>query len=230
MTSADYFDGFMRALSQDRALTCKLDKILRRTQQLNIDFRGPARRWLYSEAWLLTHRLERRRDQIQILDMSTVDYATSAFEVATFVELNLANASAMATIFRQGVEVASVLDAEREPGLDALSDVVHQLELAAAKVASLAGIFAEAEREVARPLRVSQQLANFAARLLPWEERERYLNEYLSELDELAQDDSVSRRAQLCYALRLLVRTPALRLALRAPAQKERLPVTTDSR
>lgn len=230
MTSADYFDELPRALSHDRRLAWELGRILDRAQRLNMDFRGHARRRLREEAALLAYRLEHRRGQIWDVDLSIVDYAYSAVESATIGEANLANAVMATRCFLRAVETASVLDPEREPSLRVLADVVFHLELAAADIATLAGLFAEAERKVARPPRVSRQLANLAVRLLPWEHRDRYLNEYLSELDELVQDASLSRRAQLRHALRLLVRTPALRLALRAPAQEEHLPMTTESR
>ncbi|MFE0025412.1 hypothetical protein [Amycolatopsis sp. NPDC059021] len=69
-----------------------------------------------------------------------------------------------------------------------------------------------------RPIaRGPQRAISWASRILPPADRERYFDEYLSELDELAQS-AHPHRAQLMYAFRLLVRIPALRIALRAKA------------
>ncbi len=67
-------------------------------------------------------------------------------------------------------------------------------------------------------LRSAQQAAGWAARVLPDEDRERYHAEFLGELEEQR-----SKRAQLLYVARLLTHAPALRFALRAAKQRERV-------
>lgn len=72
-----------------------------------------------------------------------------------------------------------------------------------------------------RPVaRASQRAAEWASRAVPAVERERYFDEYLSELDDLAQS-ARPRRAQLLYVLRLFSRLPALRFALRDSKARE---------
>ncbi|QFU89379.1 helix-turn-helix domain-containing protein [Amycolatopsis sp. YIM 10] len=65
-----------------------------------------------------------------------------------------------------------------------------------------------------RPLsRLPRCTVGWVTHVLPEGERTRYLDECLSELDELAQLPQ-RRRAQFAYLLNLLVRIPSLRLAL----------------
>jgi hypothetical protein len=68
-------------------------------------------------------------------------------------------------------------------------------------------------------LAVSRRLTAWAARILPVADRSEYEELFGSELYELAQSDG-GRRAQLAYALRVLVRAPLLRRELRAPARE----------
>lgn len=63
---------------------------------------------------------------------------------------------------------------------------------------------------------VPRRAIGWAMRTLPSTERQRYLDEFLSELDELAQSTR-PLRAQLRYTIRLLWRVPVLRFALREP-------------
>jgi hypothetical protein len=64
-------------------------------------------------------------------------------------------------------------------------------------------------------LEVSGRLTAWAARLLPVADRPVYGELFRSELFDLAQAGS-GRRAQVGYAIRVLVRAPLLRRALRA--------------
>jgi transcriptional regulator with XRE-family HTH domain len=73
------------------------------------------------------------------------------------------------------------------------------------------------DRVPGRPVAEGAQRAiRWASRVLPVVERERYREEYLSELGDLAQSPH-PRRAQLRYLLRLVSRIAALRFALRGP-------------
>ncbi|MBE1498071.1 transcriptional regulator with XRE-family HTH domain [Amycolatopsis lexingtonensis] len=77
-----------------------------------------------------------------------------------------------------------------------------------------------AARRQAAP--ASQWVIRRASRVLPVIDRERYCDEYLSELDDLAQAPH-PRRAQLAYVLRLVVRVPLLRFALRGDGETREL-------
>jgi hypothetical protein len=65
---------------------------------------------------------------------------------------------------------------------------------------------------MSRVSRLARRVAGWTVRLLPAPDRARYRDELAAELYELRES---SRRAQLAYAVRLLVRSVSLRRALR---------------
>ncbi|WP_344427369.1 hypothetical protein [Amycolatopsis minnesotensis] len=96
------------------------------------------------------------------------------------------------------------------------------------KISTKLGDFLEADRTPGptgsrvqrKPIsRFPRRAIDRALRTLPLAERERYFDEFLSELEEIAQS-SRSRRAQLRYTIRLLWRVPVLWFALREPDAK----------
>ncbi|MGW5720714.1 hypothetical protein ACWEVP_31390 [Amycolatopsis sp. NPDC003865] len=220
MSSADHLRVVARALAQDRDLAGELDVILSRAQALNIDFRGTARRRLQERVHQLVRNIDRERALLDGVDVHAAVDGPRAAELAAGAERSLGRAQESAVAFGRTLELGGLLDLDQGPASAVLVTVAHALDDSAAAVAALAEVCARSsEREApARrsPLWVSRRVANFAVLLLPWEERQRYLDEYVSELDDLAQTENLSRRAQLWHALRLLVRTPALRFALRA--------------
>ncbi|MFJ9781285.1 hypothetical protein ACIRSS_16985 [Amycolatopsis sp. NPDC101161] len=224
MSSADQVLVVARALAQDRDLVGELDTIFTQAQALNIDFRGTARRRLQERVHQLLRNIDRERALLDGVDVHAAADGPRAGELAAGVERSLGRVEELVVSFGRTVELGGLLDLDHGPASVVLVAVAHALDDSLAAVAALAGVCAQpAEREASSgaparrsPLWASRRVANFAVRLLPWEERQRYLDEYVSELDDLAQTENLSRRAQLWHALRLLARTPALRFALRA--------------
>jgi hypothetical protein len=218
MSSTDHLRVVARALAQDRDLVGELDSIFSRAQTLNIDFRGTARRRLHERVHQLLRNIDRERALLDGVDVHAV--GPRAGELAAGVERCLGRAQELAVSFVRTLELGGLLDLDHGPASAVLVAVAHALDDSVAALAALTGVCAQSPERAAPPRRsplwVSQRVASFAVRLLPWEERQRYLDEYVSELDELAQTENLSRRAQLWHALRLLARTPALRFALRA--------------
>ncbi|GAA3002819.1 hypothetical protein [Actinokineospora diospyrosa] len=68
--------------------------------------------------------------------------------------------------------------------------------------------------------RLSRGLTSLAVRLLPAADRERFREDFLAEIWEIAE--AGSKRAQARHALRVLVRAPLLRRELRTPAERIR--------
>ena len=229
MTTVDHLRVFGQALAQDRELVAEMCTILGRAQAINVDFRDAARRRLQTRVRLLVRSIDRERWLLDEVDIYNVEDLTLAREIAFSVEGSLVRARAAALAFDRALETNSIIDLTREPELAVLVSVVQALDDSAAAVVALVELCAKvAENEGLScaskrhsPLWASRRVANFAVRLLPWEERQRYLDEYVSELDDLAQTENISRYAQLKYALRLLVRAPALRVALRATAPQD---------
>jgi hypothetical protein len=224
MTSADHLRVVTEALAQDRDLVRELDAILSRAQALNIDFRGTARRRLQERVHVLVRNIDRELGLLDGVDVYAV--GPRAGKLALGVERRLVHARGLALAFGRTLELGGLRDLDQGPASAVLVAVAYALDDSATAVAALAGVCAQAlKREASSrvpgrraPLWVSQRVASCAVRLLPWEERQRYLDEYVSELDDLAQDENLSRRAQLRHALRLLTRAPALSFALRATA------------
>lgn len=220
MSSTDHLRVVARALAQDRDLVRELDTGLSRAQALNIDFRDAARRRLQEQVYQLVCNIDRERALLDGVDVLAAADGPQAGELVAGIERGLGRARELATSFGWTLELGGPLDLDQEPASAVLVAVAHALDDSAAKVEALAGVCAHPpKREAAgrrSPLWVSRRVADFAVRLLPWQERQRYLDEYVSELDDLAQTENLSRRAQLWHALRLLARTPALRFALRA--------------
>lgn len=204
MNRAAQFRAFTQALARDHKLAVEMDTILRRAQALNIDFRGRARQRLRERVQLLVNSLNRHCVFLRNLDP----------DARTAVNHLLFRAYKDVVAFGWALEGTVALDPEKEPELDALIAVRWLLAESMTVAATLAEV-------VTRPasLPASQLIARVGARLLPWEERQRYLDEYLSELDELARESS--RRAQLGHALRLLVRVPALRWELKRASETQ---------
>ena len=64
-----------------------------------------------------------------------------------------------------------------------------------------------------------ERIVERAVAVLPAAERDRYLEEYRSELYDLTADGA-SRRARVMWSIRVLVRAPLLRRELRKPQQE----------
>ena len=80
-------------------------------------------------------------------------------------------------------------------------------------------------REVSRVAPTAGRLLAAAARLLPPADRDRYAEEYQSELWELAQSGTGhGRRRQLGYALRQFRSAPRTGMALRSPRRRSAAP------
>jgi hypothetical protein len=204
MNSAGHLQAFTKALAQDHELVLEMAAILRRAQQFNIDYRSRTRRRLRERSRLLVHNIKRHRGFLYRVGLDAVRDRDSL----AAIDHLLGRALRDAVSFHWALSTADLLAPEKEPELDALIAVRWLLAESMTVASTLA---ARPARRTSLPM--SQLIARLGARLLPWEERQRYLDEYLSELDELAQDGP--RRAQLGHALRLLVRAPALRWALR---------------
>jgi hypothetical protein len=86
---------------------------------------------------------------------------------------------------------------------------------------------ANEERELGnpalRPVRAAGRVAGLAARVLPLAHRERYLDEYRSEVHDVAATGA-SWRQQVAYATRLLNRSWKLWYELRRPAARRARP------
>ena len=214
MTSAE---AYLRTLERDQELAWQLKNMLRRARRLNVDFREPVRRRLRMEAAMLAHRLDTSRALLH-----TMEPSVAAASIVDRIDWYLTHARGEIAAFRRALDAASTLDTEQV--IAGPAEAVHCLRRAIGDTIRLVNLAAAAVRPA--PMRASLRVASLAARLLPWEHRDRYLGEYLSELDELAQDDAVSRRTQLRHALRLLARAPALHLALRSPVEEKYRPAS----
>jgi hypothetical protein len=229
VSTGDHLRVVTRALAQDRRLVLELGTVVSRAQAVNVDFRGAARRRVLERSRLLVRNLDRDRGLLDDVDVHAAGDAARARELALGVEHLLVRAREAALAFSRVLERGSRLDLGREPGLRVLVVVADTLGQAEVTTEALALLFARSPRPEdagcaprrRAPLWASKRVADLAVRFLPWEERQRYLDEYVSELDDLAQTEHPSGRAQLWHALRLLVRAPALRFALRAPAPED---------
>ncbi len=124
-------------------------------------------------------------------------------------------AAAMAELESLAAQPVSGGDESSLPGEDD-ADTDTDTESVAAPVSEVA-VVTSSDRVPRRPVAEGAQRAiRWASRVLPVVERERYREEYLSELGDLAQSPH-PRRAQLRYLLRLVSRIAALRFALRGP-------------
>jgi len=88
-----------------------------------------------------------------------------------------------------------------------------------------AAVFSTAEPEskgkprMVRRSKASRRLADWATRILPVADRPEYAELFHAELHDLAES-GCGRRAQIAYALRVLVRAPWLRRELSAPVRE----------
>jgi hypothetical protein len=228
MTAAEHFLTFTEALEHDHRLAWGLHRIIDRAQAINVDFRRGVYRRLQAQIQLLVHNIDRERRLLSEFDLYAAADRERACEVALKLDCWLVHAREGVLAFSQALERTNCLNLGRGPELDILVAIGQALNNSVALVTTLSEIFAqppthEALRRIPirrSPLWASQRIANVAVRLLPWDERERYLDEFVSELDALAQDKNLTWRAQLAHALQLLVRTPALIVALRASASQ----------
>ncbi|MET9260120.1 hypothetical protein [Amycolatopsis sp. NPDC004079] len=231
MSLADHFRAFARALADDRNLVLEMGTILRRAPAVNLDFRATARRRLEDRIQLLLQKIDRECRLLDAVDLYAAgDQVHHARVLARDLDRCLDRARESAFAFSRALQRAYRLDPDREPRLAVLGDVARALHESAALVNGLAGICVQqASSDTAAnspnrrpPLRASRRIVSLAVRFLPWDERQRYLDEYVSELDALAQEENLSPRAQVGHALRLLARTPGLLFALRSSAPRTR--------
>ncbi|WP_394363467.1 hypothetical protein [Amycolatopsis sp. SB7-3] len=223
MSTADSFHAFARVLVEDRLVVSELETILRRAHAVNIDFRGTARRQLRNRIRLLLRDIEREHRLLEGIDSHTAYDRERAEDLQTALGWRLSYARYGVFAFSRALDQARASDLDQQFELDIRLAVGQALDDCLPLVNELAGMFAQAPTEhalrsgqVRRSSWVSLRLVNLAVCALPWEERQRYLCEYASELHDLAQGGGHSKLGQVRYALRLLVRTPALTFALRA--------------
>jgi hypothetical protein len=224
MTSVDHLNTYAGRLALCRMQVLDLHDALNRARQRDIDFMGPALQPLLSDAQELAGRLYGILGTVRQVRQSSVDRI--AVETMAEIETDIEFATKVIVQLTRVLDKPVTVGVAEHPALDVLLVVEDRIYEAMLGLRTAARHAAEGEGKTARrsPTSTSVRVANLAVRLLPWDERERYLAEYLSELDELAQD-LVSRRAQLRYALRLLVHAPALRRALRAPVKEKWWPI-----
>ncbi|HEY3690477.1 MAG TPA: hypothetical protein VGL46_09255 [Pseudonocardiaceae bacterium] len=231
MIVTDHFQTFAQSLIDDRNLVFEMSTIIYRAQAVNIDFREATRRRLEKRIRLLLQRIDRECRLLDAIDLCAAgNHIHRVRELAQNLAYHLDRARESTLAFDQTLYGAYRLAPDREPHLTVLVDVAHALDASAALVDGLGEIYAQQARVDAAagspdrrlPIRASRRIASLAVRLLPWDERLRYLDEYVSELDTLTQDETLPPREQIRHALRLLTRTPALLFALHSSTSQRR--------
>lgn len=145
---------------------------------------------------------------------------TKAAAVADEFErgFTLAQPGAMAEVLRDEFYVARLRQAEAQGDLDHARAVVAAMVPLRGTLTEVALSLGDVE---VRRSAVSHWLATSASRLLPAGFRRDYEELFQAELFELAQG-GLGRWRQVAHSLRVLVRVPSLRWALRAEAAPRR--------
>lgn len=235
MSTVGCFRALVRMIAENRANVSQLDRLIRQAHAVNIDFRDTARRRLQNRIHPLLRDIEHGHRLLEGIDPHAAETPVRADDLLHALGRRLASAHDGVVAVGHALERASASDFDQRFALDIRVAVRQALDDCVPLVTELASIFAQApkrdtlsSRQARRPsVWVSLKIVNLAGCLLPWEARQRYLDEYASELHDLAQAEDHSRLGQVTYALRLLIRTPALIFALRASVPQRQTPATS---
>lgn len=152
------------------------------------------------------------------------DAASHARELASALGRAASHARELASAHdhARGHAVVRVRDLDRDLPRDLARDLARYHGLAGSLAVYLAfhSVTLEVKERVARSAKsMPGRVVAMAVRMLPASERVRYREEFRSELLD-PQFLMLPRRKRLGYALRVLVRTPALRWVLREPSHR----------
>ncbi len=183
------------------------------------------------------HALAEARDWASALDNSLLELTRAATDAREFASAraDAANharelASALGHAASHARELASARDHDRSHAVVRDLDLLRDLARDLARDSDLAGrlavylafhsVTSEVQERVARSAKsMPGRVVALAVRMLPASERVRYREEFRSELLD-PEFLKLPRRKRLGYALRVLVRTPTLRWALREPSHR----------
>jgi hypothetical protein len=166
-----------------------------------------------------------------LLGKSRLEAFALSEDIAAALAYAAADAGAIGLVSIQSriTELIRVINRMREPG----HDLSHaDAEFLKRGISSTLGIVRRVIDDIdrvgagvteKRPAPLARRLLLAAARMLPAEDRDRYAEEFRSELADIALAGG-GRRVQLAYAARQLRSAPRLRADLRSPQRRSAAP------